>query len=168
MNDFALNFYLKVDALGLWNWEWCEGGRFHKRFHLHVVGLVVENMKLFSKQRGSQWIVRNYTLKTIISIIVVFKFYYFYLTRPLELVTDTLGNIFIFQKKNWRFDVINGLIYIVLWFSMFPQVISYYQLFYLNIIVIYIVKLKMFINRKMFIIIVVFIHWDKLSQTIFF
>ena len=26
MNEFALNFYLQVDALGLGNWEWCEGG----------------------------------------------------------------------------------------------------------------------------------------------
>ena len=36
----------------------------------------------------------NYTLKKVISIIVVFKFYYFYLTLPLELVTDSLGKHF--------------------------------------------------------------------------
>ena len=42
MNDFALNFYLQVDALDLGNWEWCEvvGGWGHKSFHLHVVGPV--------------------------------------------------------------------------------------------------------------------------------
>ena len=38
--------------------------------------------------------VRNYTLKIVISIIVVFKFYYFYLTHPLELVTDRVGKHF--------------------------------------------------------------------------
>ena len=26
MNEFALNFCFQVDALGLGNWEWCEGG----------------------------------------------------------------------------------------------------------------------------------------------
>ena len=35
--------------------------------------------------------VRKKTLKIIISIIVVFKFYYCYLTHPLELVTDSVG-----------------------------------------------------------------------------
>ena len=64
--------------------------------------------------------VRKNTLKTVISIIVVFKFYHCYLNHPLEIVTDSLGNIFIFQRQNWHFDVIDGLIYIVLWFSMFP------------------------------------------------
>lgn len=32
-----------------------------------------------------------------------------------------LGNILKFRKKNWRFDVIGGIIYFVLVFSMFPQ-----------------------------------------------
>ena len=43
--------------------------------------------------------VMNYTLKTIISIIVVFKFYYCYLTHPLELVTDSVGKHFHSSKK---------------------------------------------------------------------
>ena len=65
--------------------------------------------------------VRKYTLKTIISIIVVLKFYYFYFTHPLELVTDSVGKHFhSSEEKNGVFDVIDGLIYIVLWFSMFP------------------------------------------------
>ena len=38
--------------------------------------------------------VRNYTFPTVISIIVVFKFYYCYFTDPLELVTDSLGKHF--------------------------------------------------------------------------
>ena len=38
--------------------------------------------------------VSKYTLKTVISIIVVFQFYYFYLTHPLELVTDSVGKHF--------------------------------------------------------------------------
>ena len=38
--------------------------------------------------------VRNYTFPTVISIIVVFKFYYCYFTHPLELVTDSLGIFF--------------------------------------------------------------------------
>ena len=38
--------------------------------------------------------VRMYTLKTVISKIVVFKFYYCYLTHPLELVTDRIGKHF--------------------------------------------------------------------------
>ena len=36
----------------------------------------------------------NYTIKTVISIIVVFKFYYCYLTHPLELVTYIIGKHF--------------------------------------------------------------------------
>jgi hypothetical protein len=32
------------------------------------------------------------------------------------------GNILEFRKKNWRFDVIGGVVYFVLVFSMFPQV----------------------------------------------
>ena len=40
MNEFSQNFYLQVDALGLANWEWCEGGRGHTSFHIHMVGLV--------------------------------------------------------------------------------------------------------------------------------
>lgn len=32
------------------------------------------------------------------------------------------GNILKFRKKNWRFDVIGGLVYFILVFSMFPQV----------------------------------------------
>ena len=36
----------------------------------------------------------KHILKTIISIIVVFKFYYCYLTHPLELVTDSVGKHF--------------------------------------------------------------------------
>ena len=35
-----INCYLKVYALGLGSWEWCEGGRGNKRFHLHMVGPV--------------------------------------------------------------------------------------------------------------------------------
>lgn len=31
------------------------------------------------------------------------------------------GNILKFRKKNWRFDVIGGLVYFILVFSMFPQ-----------------------------------------------
>ena len=38
--------------------------------------------------------VRNYTLKTVISIIAVFKFYFFYLTPPLELVADSVEKNF--------------------------------------------------------------------------
>ena len=38
--------------------------------------------------------VRNYTFPTVISIIVVFKFYYFYFTHQLELVKDGLGKHF--------------------------------------------------------------------------
>ena len=38
--------------------------------------------------------VRKYTLKTLISIIVVFKFYFCYLTPPLELVTYSVGKHF--------------------------------------------------------------------------
>ena len=47
--------------------------------------------------------VRNYTLKTIISIIVVFKFYYFYLTHPLELFTDSLGKHFDISEEKLAF-----------------------------------------------------------------
>ncbi|KAG6549218.1 hypothetical protein Mapa_009204 [Marchantia paleacea] len=32
-----------------------------------------------------------------------------------------LGNILKFRKKNWRFDVIGGVVYFILVFSMFPQ-----------------------------------------------
>eukprot|EP01018_Ginkgo_biloba_P006074 Gb_19683 [translate_table: standard] len=32
-----------------------------------------------------------------------------------------LGNILKFRKKNWRFDVIGGIIYFILVFSLFPQ-----------------------------------------------
>ena len=38
--------------------------------------------------------VRKYTLKIVISILVVFKFYYFYLTHPLALVTYSVGKQF--------------------------------------------------------------------------
>ena len=38
--------------------------------------------------------VRKYTLKTVIYIIVVFKFYYWYLTHPFELVTVSIGKHF--------------------------------------------------------------------------
>lgn len=34
-----------------------------------------------------------------------------------------LGNILKFRKKNWQFDFIGGIIYFLLVFSMFPQVI---------------------------------------------
>ncbi|MQL98546.1 hypothetical protein Taro_031257 [Colocasia esculenta] len=34
-----------------------------------------------------------------------------------------LGNILKFRKKNWQFDFIGGIIYFILVFSMFPQVI---------------------------------------------
>ena len=45
--------------------------------------------------------VRKYTLQTIISKIVVFKFYYCYLTHPLELVTDSVGkNFHSSEEKN--------------------------------------------------------------------
>ena len=42
---------------------------------------------------------RKYTLKIVISIIVVFKFYYFYLTHPLELVIDSVGKYFHSSKE---------------------------------------------------------------------
>ena len=67
---------------------------------------------------------------------------------PWNLLQIALGNILKFQKKYWHFDVIGGLIYFVLVLSMFPQVNSYYPLFYLNIIVIYIIKLKCSSNIK--------------------
>ena len=38
--------------------------------------------------------VRKYTLKIVISKIVMFKFYYFYLIHPLELVTYGVGKLF--------------------------------------------------------------------------
>ena len=38
--------------------------------------------------------VRKNTLKTVISMIAVFKFYYCYLTPPLELVTDSVEKHF--------------------------------------------------------------------------
>ena len=45
--------------------------------------------------------VREYKLKTIISIIVVFKFYYCYSTHPFELVTDIIGKHFhSLEEKN--------------------------------------------------------------------
>ena len=45
--------------------------------------------------------VRKYTLKTVISIIVVFKFYYFYLTHPLELVIDRIEkHVNIYESRN--------------------------------------------------------------------
>ena len=47
--------------------------------------------------------VRTYTLKTIISIIVVFKFYCFYLNPPLELVTDRLGKHFEISEEKLAF-----------------------------------------------------------------
>ena len=47
--------------------------------------------------------VKNYTLKIVISIIVVFKFYYFYLTHPLELVTDSVGKHLNSSKEKMTF-----------------------------------------------------------------
>ena len=47
--------------------------------------------------------VRNYTLKTVISIIAVFKFYYCYLNHPLELVTDSLGKHFHISEAKLAF-----------------------------------------------------------------
>ena len=64
---------------------------------------LVENIKLFLKHRGAQLMVRKYTLKTIISIIVVFKFYYCYLTHPLELVIDSLGKHFPISEEKLAF-----------------------------------------------------------------
>lgn len=40
----------------------------------------------------------------------------------LLLLQIALGNILKFRKKNWRFDVIGGVVYFILVFSMFPQV----------------------------------------------
>lgn len=40
----------------------------------------------------------------------------------LPLLQIAWGNILKFRKKNWRFDVIGGLVYFILVFSMFPQV----------------------------------------------
>ena len=55
--------------------------------------------------------VRKNTLKTTISIFVVFKSYCCYLNHPLELVTDSVGKHFhSSEEKNGVFDVINGLI----------------------------------------------------------
>lgn len=34
-----------------------------------------------------------------------------------------LGNILKFRKKNWQFDIIGGIIYFILVFSTFPQVV---------------------------------------------
>ena len=47
--------------------------------------------------------VRNYTFPTVIYIIVVFKFYYFYFTHPLELVTDSLGKNFNISEAKLAF-----------------------------------------------------------------
>ena len=43
-----INCYLQVDALGLRNWEWCEGERGHKSFHLHVVGRAQQRILIYS------------------------------------------------------------------------------------------------------------------------
>ena len=60
-------------------------------------------------------------IKKVISIIAVFEFYYCYLTHPLELVTNSVGKHFhSSEEKNCIFDVIDGFIYILLWFFMFP------------------------------------------------
>lgn len=40
-----------------------------------------------------------------------------------------LGNILKFRKKNWQFDFFGGIIYFVLAFSMFPQVIDFLLVF---------------------------------------
>ena len=47
--------------------------------------------------------VRNYTFPTVISIIVVFKVYYWYFTHPLELVTDSLGKHFDNSEAKFAF-----------------------------------------------------------------
>ena len=47
--------------------------------------------------------VRKYTLKTVISIIVVFKFYYCYSNHPLELVTDSVGKHFHSSEEKMAF-----------------------------------------------------------------
>ena len=47
--------------------------------------------------------VRNYTLSTVISIIVVFKFYYCYFTHPLELVTYSIGKHFVISEEKLAF-----------------------------------------------------------------
>ncbi|EFJ24167.1 hypothetical protein SELMODRAFT_102099 [Selaginella moellendorffii] len=40
---------------------------------------------------------------------------------PVDSRKIALGNILKFRKKNWRFDIIGGVLYFVLVFSMFPQ-----------------------------------------------
>ena len=47
--------------------------------------------------------VRKYTLKIVIYIIVVFKSYFYYLTHPLELVTDSLGKYFHISEEKMAF-----------------------------------------------------------------
>ena len=47
--------------------------------------------------------VRKNTLKIVISIIVVFKFYYCYMTHALELVTDRLGKHFHISEEKLEF-----------------------------------------------------------------
>jgi len=39
-----------------------------------------------------------------------------------NLLQIALGNILKFRKKNWQFDIIGGIIYFILVFSMLPQV----------------------------------------------
>ena len=47
--------------------------------------------------------VRNYTFPIVISIIVVFTFYYFYFTHPLELVTDSIRKHFHISEEKLAF-----------------------------------------------------------------
>ena len=111
--------------------------------------------------------VRNYTLKIGISIIVVFKFYYCYLNHPLELVTDNVGKQFhsleekmVFWCDRWPYIHSVMVLHVSSGDLLLPIVLLEY-------FVIYIVKLNMFMNRKMLIIIVAFIHWDKLFKLYF-
>ena len=96
------------------------------------------------------------------------KFYYGHFTHPLELVTDSLGKHFEISKEKmafwcdiWCYILCFGVLHVSSGELLLPII-------YLNIIVIYVIKLKMFIKRKMFIINVGFIHWDKLIKLYYF
>jgi hypothetical protein len=40
---------------------------------------------------------------------------------PILCLQISLSNIVKFRKKNWRFDIVGGLVYFILVFSLFPQ-----------------------------------------------
>lgn len=48
----------------------------------------------------------------------------FFFLKP-KSMQIALGNILKFRKKNWQFDIIGGVIYFILVFSMFPQVMLF-------------------------------------------